>query len=460
MPGNGHIVGSSEGFERVEGFNNLTSKVKSSIVWVDPNHQGDLKATYIKDVDGKKVLSESEILVQSHYIVSTTDANGNSTTKKINFLTEKDAEGKLIYVTETEGGYTLNLDKIDPELLTNFSFRIPTSALQSGALLKVVGFLPEANGDLLVVPDEHTVQIGEDFDIDKRNVYKSNYRVDETGKIVKLTKEYIDNNYEEGKDKNKMKVKFYENAMIDTYKAVYSSTNLEVQKKIFRVLSMANAESTANLIDNKINSVTKETYTFLSDDVQRKQMKSGTSGKLGTAMHSNAVTFQAQMERLAKDKKLTVTYTDAMGEQHPKEVTIGKFTSDGVLGKIETLDGHREINAVHAENQNSAVDNVKAQIMAKRNENSYTMPVLIQLTYRGFDMVPFTKDPKVKSVQVSSLFLSQPILRRFVELMEETKSITAEYSAEAEATVLEKLAEEFHFEDGYIMTDEDYDAQS
>ena len=39
---------------------------------------------------------------------------------------------------------------------------------------------------------EHTVQIGEDFDIDKRNLYKSNYRVDETGKIVKLTKEYID----------------------------------------------------------------------------------------------------------------------------------------------------------------------------------------------------------------------------------------------------------------------------
>ena len=453
LPGNGHIVGSSEGFERVEGFNNLTSKVKSSIVWVDPNHKGDLKATYIKDVDGKKVLSESEILVQSHYIVSTTDDKGVTTTKKIDLLSDE-------YSTATEGGRVLKLDKIDPELLTNFSFRIPTSALQSGALLKVVGFLPEASGDLLVVPDEHTVQIGEDFDIDKRNLYKSNYRVDETGKIVKLTKEYIDNNYEEGKDKNKMKVKFYENAMIDTYKAVYSSTNLEVQKKIFRVLSMANAESTANLIDNKINSVTKETYTFLSDDVQRKQMKSGTSGKLGTAMHSNAVTFQAQMERLAKDKKLTVTYTDAMGEQHPKEVTIGKFTSDGVLGKIETLDGHREINAVHAENQNSAVDNVKAQIMAKRNENSYTMPVLIQLTYRGFDMVPFTKDPKVKSVQVSSLFLSQPILRRFVELMEETKSITAEYSADAEATVLEKLAEEFHFEDGYIMTDEDYDAQS
>lgn len=453
LPGNGHIVGSSEGFERVQGFNNLTSKVKSSIVWVDPNHQGDLKATYIKDVDGKKVLSESEVLVQSHYIISTTDSKGVTTTKKIDLLSDE-------YSTATEGGRVLKLDKIDPELLTNFSFRIPTSALQSGALLKVVGFLPEANGDLLVVPDEHTVQIGEDFDIDKRNVYKSNYRVDETGKIVKLTKEYIDQNYEEGKDKDKMKVMFYQNAMIDMYKAVYSSTDLKVQQKIFRVLSMANADTTANLIDAKLNSVDKETYTFLSDDVQRKQMKSGTSGKLGTAMHSNAVTFQAQMERLSKDKKLAITFTDVEGETQPKEVRIGNFKSDGVLGKIDTLDGHREINAVHAENQNSAVDNVKAQIMAKRNENSYTMPVLIQLTYRGFDMVPFTKDPKVKFIQISSLFLSQPILRRFVELMEESKSLTSEYSADAEANVLAKLGEEFQFEEGYIMTDADYDAQS
>ena len=453
LPGNGHIVGSSEGFERVEGFNNLTSKVKSSIVWVDPNHKGDLKATYIKDVDGKKVLSESEVLVQSHYIISTTDDKGVTTTKKIDLLSDE-------YSTATEGGRVLKLDKIDPELLTNFSFRIPTSALQSGALLKVVGFLPEANGDLLVVPDEHTVQIGEDFDIDKRNVYKSNYRVDETGKIVKLTKEYIDQNYEEGKDKDKMKVMFYQNAMIDMYKAVYSSTDLKVQQKIFRVLSMANADTTANLIDAKLNSVDKETYTFLSDDVQRKQMKSGTSGKLGTAMHSNAVTFQAQMERLSQDKKLAITYTNNESEVVAKEIRIGNFKSDGVLGRIETLDGHREINAVHAENQNSAVDNVKAQIMAKRNENSYTMPVLIQLTYRGFDMVPFTKDPKVKSIQVSSLFLSQPILRRFVELMEESKSLTSEYSSDAEANVLAKLGEEFQFEEGYIMTDDDYDTQS
>ena len=495
LPGNGHIVGSSEGFERIDTLDNLSGDVKSNIVWVDPNHTGDLKATYITTKDGKKVVSESEILVQSHYIVNVKDKTGKIVSKKINLLDDE-------YSTVNDKGErVLKLDKIDPELLSNFSFRIPTSAHQSGAILKVVGFLPENSGDLLIVPDEHTKQIGEDFDIDKRYVYKSNYKINkETGKIEKLSLDNIEelkNLIEEFKlsqenqdsDRlvgalfdinmgdlaqeiqneienlvgksvseittksnnlknsilNKLTLAGLENAMIDTYKSVYQSPSEEVQKKIFRILSMDVAEKTANLIDSTINVVDKQNYTFLSDEVQRKQMKSGTSGKLGTAMHSNAVTFQAQMERL-KDK-LVITYKDENGETQNKEIRIGDLISDGVLGITETLDGGREVNAVHAENQNSAVDNVKANIMAKRNENSYTMPVLIQLTFRRFDQVPVTRIVDGKTIttkeHLPSLFLAQPILRRYVELMEESKSITSEFSYNTEATIIEKLYKEF-----------------
>ena len=74
---------------------------------------------------------------------------------------------------------------------------------------EVVGFLPEASEDLLIVPEEHTVQLGEDYDIDKRYIYKSNYTVNKSvypdGKtryeikklrekdINKLSKEWINN---------------------------------------------------------------------------------------------------------------------------------------------------------------------------------------------------------------------------------------------------------------------------
>ena len=495
LPGNGHIVGSSEGFERIDTLDNLSGDVKSNIVWVDPNHTGDLKATYITTKDGKKVVSESEILVQSHYIVNVKDKTGKIVSKKINLLDDE-------YSTVNDKGErVLKLDKIDPELLSNFSFRIPTSAHQSGAILKVVGFLPENSGDLLIVPDEHTKQIGEDFDIDKRYVYKSNYKINkETGKIEKISLDNIEelkNLIEEFKlsqdnqdtDRldgalfdinmgdlaqeiqneienlvgksvseittksnnlknsilNKLTLAGLENAIIDTYKSVYQSPSEEVQKKIFRILSMDVAEKTANLIDSTINVVDKQNYTFLSDEVQRKQMKSGTSGKLGTAMHSNAVTLQAQMERL-KDK-LTITFKNEDGETQNKEIRIGDLISDGVLGITETLDGGREVNAVHAENQNSAVDNVKANIMAKRNENSYTMPVLIQLTFRRFDQVPVTRVVDGKTIitkeHLPSLFLAQPILRRYVELMEESKSITSEFSYNTEANIIEKLYKEF-----------------
>ncbi len=452
LPGNGHIVGSSEGFERIDDYKSISQKDRSGIIWIDPNHRGDLKATYITTKDGKKVVNEAEVLVQSHYNKKVKDPDtGKVTMKKINLLEEKDENGKLIYVTLDENGfYNLNLDKIDNELLSNFSFRIPTSAHQSGAILKVVGFLPENMGDLLIVPDEHTKQIGEDFDIDKRYVYKSNYYLDSNKNIRKSSLDYETTNTD-------IRLQGLENAMIDIYKSVYTSPSEEVQQKIFRILSMQVAEDTAKLIDEAKNIVDQKNFTILSDDVQRKLLKSGTSGKLGTAMHSNAVTFQAQLERLPESRKLVIRELDKEGNYQPKHITIGRYTSDGKLGRIETLDGNREVNAVHAENQNSAVDNVKANIMAKRNENSYTMPVLIQLTLRQFDQDTLSDGTKV---QLSSFFLAQPILFRYVELLEESKSLTSEFSKDREEQVIEQLFKEFKYMDGHTLSEQEYEEMS
>lgn len=69
--------------------------------------------------------------------------------------------------------------------LSVFSFRIPTSSHQSGALVEIAGFLPEESADLMIVPSEHATQIGEDYDIDTRYVYQYNYDFDEKGNIVK-----------------------------------------------------------------------------------------------------------------------------------------------------------------------------------------------------------------------------------------------------------------------------------
>lgn len=459
LPGNQHISTSSEGFEKITSLEEMNNKIKSQIVWVDPTHSGELKATI---VDGK--VKESEILVQSKFRKTYKDENGKLKTELIDLTKEP-------YSKFENGVLVLNTNMIDSELLTNFSFRIPTSSHQSGAILKVVGFLPEASGDMLVVPKEHTKQIGEDYDIDKRTLYKLNYEVQKDGKLTKLN--YTENNKhlenllyvmfegeyqphlstEESKSKSaslKARIKMLENCMIDVYKSVYTSPNNNIQKKINKILSFDNATNTVKLINDKINSTENNKYfSVYSDDYQRQQMKLGADGKMGIGGHSNAVTFQAQMERL-KDKIVIqspiILKDGKISGYKPSIITIGDYTSNGVLGEIETLDGERSIGDVHTENQNSATDNIKAQIMGKRNENSYTMNVLIQLTFRGFDMAKFTprNSNQPKSVQLSSLFISQPILRRYVELKEQNKSITSKFDANSEQIILSKLIEEFN----------------
>lgn len=434
LPGNQHISASSEGFNRVTSIDQIDSKAKSQVVWVNPNHTGELKATYI---DGQ--LHESEVLLQSKFRKTVTDENGNKKTKLIDLT-------QAPYSTRnSEGMLVLNKEMIDDELLSSFSFRIPTSSHQSGAILKVVGFLPEASGDTLVVPKEHTQQLGEDFDIDKRTLYKSNYTVGESGQIRKL-------NYAPQTRGNKFQAmrtqtKMLENAMIDVYKSVYQSSSPEIQKRINKILSFDNATQTANLINDRLNSSIDDKYfSTYSDNYQRDQMKLGADGKTGIGGHSNAVTFQAQMERLQQPLQLRNEVKDEAGDvigYTAKTIRLGQYESDGTLGSISTLDGERNIGDVHTENQNSSTDNIKAQIMGKRNENPYTMGVLTQLTYRGFDMGEFTRTG-LEKVQVPSLFISQPILRRMVELREQNKSITSAFDPNADETIFNTLLQEFN----------------
>lgn len=85
-----------------------------------------------------------------------------------------------------EGTNLIDTSKLSEDLLSMFSFRIPTSSHQSGAVIEIAGFLPHNMGDLMIVPKDHTVQIGEDYDIDTRYVYQYNYIQDSNGRLKKV----------------------------------------------------------------------------------------------------------------------------------------------------------------------------------------------------------------------------------------------------------------------------------
>lgn len=67
---------------------------------------------------------------------------------------------------------------IDNKLLTTLGFRIPTQGMNSIESLKIKGFTPIANGDMIVVPSEIVGKAGSDFDIDKLNHYMPNHYYD------------------------------------------------------------------------------------------------------------------------------------------------------------------------------------------------------------------------------------------------------------------------------------------
>ena len=504
LPGNGHIVGSSEGFQKKTTLDTLTGLEKQGIIWIN-GYQENLSPTFIKNEEGKDVLVKSQVLIKSHY--KYTDSEGNyqyvdlsSPKYSIDIVNE---EGKVV-------GKKLNLEMIEPELLSQFSFRIPTSSHQSGVIFEVAGFLPSSMQDLLIVPKEHTTQLGEDYDIDKRYVYKSNYYLSNTGKIEKLQynaeiKDYIQtiNNILSGKDikadklisaiygldildeaqdmkkelislglkqdkegliqvgkkaLNMLEIRMLENSLIDIYKSVYSSTDKRIQNSIFKPLVTDVAEGTAKKMDKLLqdNSLNPN-FSSMSDTYQTNLIKIGADGKGGIGEHSNAVTLEAQMQRLSiKNKiRLGTYYKETIKSPpswHPFIFSLDGNTFNSILGvEKKSFDGDRDIAEQHGENQNVSTDNINKQIMGKRNENSYTMGVIALFAHMRFDKGS-------NGEHLASLFVNQPILRDYVKAMEKYNSITSEFMSndKKEQKIIKELGLKYGFINSSEIAEKDY----
>lgn len=462
FPGFSSPVASEQGFKLTEDTN------ISGINYLKGyNPKEGLKATYVTNENGEKVLQKAQVLVASKF---------------------RDEKGNII----------TDINKVDPELLASFSFRIPTSAHQSGAIIEIVGFLPHEQGDLMIVPKDHATQIGEDYDIDTRYVYGQNYYVDRDGFVKKINSEYINDKIKEieAKSGNDIELnKFYqnllnqfnvfntddemqtlfeddrisidrkknmliskfkgllvENQLIDMYKSVYTTTDTNMQRLINSTLSTDFAGDTADLIDG-ILSGNKDFETIFDDRHQKSILRLGASGKLGIGVHSNWVVLNALFQQMVNRPKLFNGFNDVTGEEVPFKMRIGSFESDGTLGQIEALRPKygrykgftpRLLSTINMENQNCATDNQKLQIMGKRNENKYTINVLALMSNLGFDKDTLTlENGETMDVSLPSLFISQPIIRRYVELKESYNSITNEYTPEIENEIKQRLIKEF-----------------
>lgn len=101
--------------------------------------------------------------------------NADGTYKDVDEVRDKD--GNLI------GGLLKQLQ--DAGLDTLIGYRIPTEGKQSVCVMKVVGFLDDAQGSTIVVPDDWVSQTGSDFDIDSVYGIQYNTYIDKHGNIRK-----------------------------------------------------------------------------------------------------------------------------------------------------------------------------------------------------------------------------------------------------------------------------------
>ena len=237
--------------------------------------------------------------------------------------------------------------------------------------------------------------------------------------------------------------KLIENDIIKVYHAVYDSADKEIRKSINKSLNTDLSKDTVDILkaETAANNIVRNNRfrTLYSSLEQQKIMESGHSGKLGIGVHSLWVTFTALAQHL--ENPVNINFGDLNSE-----ITIGNLTFKPTIGSKNTISNRKEgiyknvlrlITEVNMENQNVATDNQKLLIMGDRNENEYTINAFALLCNMGVDTDILEhpdyaiKDPKgnitgYKQVHIPSLFLSQPILKRYVELKKQNSSLTNE----------------------------------
>lgn len=237
--------------------------------------------------------------------------------------------------------------------------------------------------------------------------------------------------------------KVIENNLVGLYKAVFSSDDSRVQHLINKTLSTDNAENTASEMDKVLNSANQSPYySFHSPNLQRDVLKLGASGKIGIGEHSNAVTMNSIFQQSDYEHTIFSHLMEVDGEEVmvPYNIILGNLTFTGKMGNIE-VNGVR-ISEMAMEDQNSATDNQKLQIMGRRNEDKNTMAVLKILHSAGFD----NDRVLVNGQQLSyaSLFINQPILRRYSKLVNSLSSASNDNKGNPKEMAKRQLLKEFY----------------
>lgn len=241
--------------------------------------------------------------------------NGLITSKTLRYhpATEEHPEGERyieIMLPASNFGFAKNADgtykKSKEELLkelqdagldTLIGYRIPTEGKQSVCVMKVVGFLDDAQGSTIVVPDDWVSQTGSDFDIDSVYGIQYNTYIDKHGNIRKQDySEKLDiydyanyvNRHLEKADKIKDK----------SVKEAFEKLNKEIDEQ-FEKSRKELAEEETQAYD-VLSDETKELVKAAHKDFESQAVKNPETGKLTKDSYLKQLQFVADYIRTNK----------------------------------------------------------------------------------------------------------------------------------------------------------------
>lgn len=405
---------------------------------------------------------DTRYVYQYHYIK---DLNGNL--KKLSY---SDIEKPEKSYEEVEKEYLIHRDNLWREYYRNISKVEQDNPLSVTSETEQINPLFEHNKNIF----EEILRVEEaldNFELDKllNAIFKEDYEVEDVTKeflrnrLVELENRIIPNNlvkeeseklkeeyrafkkylreayynekseigrawknYNKVKEQRGSEIKVLQNNLISLYKSVFSSDDSRVQSLINKTLSTENAETTVKEMSAKLKSGNKSPYyTLHSPKLQRDILKLGASGKIGIGEQSNAVTMNSifqQSDYVHKIYSHIAEIEEGVFVQVPFDIVLGKLSFNGVMGKVKGENNVR-VSELGMEDQNSATDNQKLQIMGQRNEDKNTMGVLKILHAEGID-----KDDLIvngKQLSYASLFINQPIIREYSELVNKYSSSTS-----------------------------------
>lgn len=298
--------------------------------------------------------------------------NGLTTSKTLRYhpKTKEHPEGERyieIMLPASNFGFAKNADgtykKSKEELLkelqdahldTLIGYRIPTEGKQSVCVMKVVGFLDDAQGSTIVVPDDWVSQTGSDFDIDSVYGIQYNTYIGRDGNIKRATwKDTVTENdwLNYVRKETGLKLSGIDNETFENIKAdAKASTKAEA-----RDARKAEIEE----IKNKFDEIESEAYFNLDDDTKEviKLIHEKINEAYGTKPSKAKYQEQLEVEISTLTKRLEDfkdTYIEEELDAIKDYIEAKKQILNNVINGFELSDDF-DYNAIKSEKIKSAI---------------------------------------------------------------------------------------------------------